>query len=256
MNTNEIMIPSVTVTKGNIMFPSYASLKDQAEQIAAYVESVEVTGDNVKESKKMLATVNKAVKRLEDERIRVKKEMLEPYNVFESQVKEIVGIVKTADDVVRQQVKSLEEQEREAKEEQVRELFEMRFEQYHLPFLSFEDFIQPQHLNKSVTMKKVEEELVAWLERHFENTCTIKSMDNSDEIMKEYMESLDLRLAIEAVRERQHREQMLAQMKQTPDDDEPTAPTKRIAFIIAAEQQRLVELLLDREGIAYELTEI
>lgn len=41
--------------------------------------------------------------------------MLEPYNEFEKQVKEIVSIVKTADEMVRQQVTQMEEEEREDK---------------------------------------------------------------------------------------------------------------------------------------------
>lgn len=84
------------VIQGSISFPMYEELKDQALRVAKFVSSIDVTEDTVKQSKKLLATVNKSVKALEDRRIAIKKELLEPYSEFEAQVKEIVTIVKDA----------------------------------------------------------------------------------------------------------------------------------------------------------------
>ena len=64
-------------------------VKQQALQLAENLQSVEVNEDNLKQSKKLLAAVNRRKKELDDERIRIKKVMLEPYQEFEEQVKEI-----------------------------------------------------------------------------------------------------------------------------------------------------------------------
>src|SRR5699024_12332068 len=65
-----------------------------------------------------------------DRRISIKKEMLQPYNTFESQVKDIVSIVKQADNVVRSQVKEIEERDREAKRQELEALFNKRSEEH------------------------------------------------------------------------------------------------------------------------------
>lgn len=110
MNTlPKISIESPVVKQGSILFPAYKKIKSDSLLLAQQIENIEVTEENVKQSKKLLAAVNKEVKNLESERILIKKEMLEPYNEFEKQVKEIVSIVKTADEMVRQQVTQMEE---------------------------------------------------------------------------------------------------------------------------------------------------
>ena len=71
--------------------------------------------------------------------------MLEPYQEFEEQVKEIVGIVKEADATVRQQVKVLEETERMGKETEIWDILDKRIKQFKLgDLIPFTDFYQAQ----------------------------------------------------------------------------------------------------------------
>ena len=115
---NELMnldVEQISLQQGNINFPEYKRLKQQAQELAEWISNIEVSAENVKENKKLLAAVNKSVNELETRRKAIKNCMLEPYKLFEEQVKEIVGIVKDADEIVRQQVKALEEQERQEK---------------------------------------------------------------------------------------------------------------------------------------------
>lgn len=84
MNTlPKINIESPVVTQGSILFPAYKKIKNDSLLLAQQIENIEVTEENVKQSKKLLAAVNKEVKNLESERVLIKKEMLEPYNEFE-----------------------------------------------------------------------------------------------------------------------------------------------------------------------------
>ncbi|MGK9347623.1 DUF1351 domain-containing protein, partial [Melissococcus plutonius] len=85
---------ALVVDIGTIQFSAFDQIKQSATKLANHIEKVEVTEDNVKESKKLVATVSKQVKKLNDKRIKVKRQMLEPYNDFEKQVKEITDIVK------------------------------------------------------------------------------------------------------------------------------------------------------------------
>lgn len=99
MNINETRIVEFEV--GKINFNAYEYIKERALNLSENLKKVEVTEENVKKSKKLIAEVNKDVKKLEDHRIKIKKEMLKPYNDFEAQIKEIVAIVKEADSIVR-----------------------------------------------------------------------------------------------------------------------------------------------------------
>ena len=101
INTDEIGTLEFEV--GKISFNAYENIKNKALKLSENLKTVEVSEENIKESKKLIAEVNKDVKKLEDYRIKVKKEMSKPYNDFEIQVKEIVKIVKEADEYVRSQ---------------------------------------------------------------------------------------------------------------------------------------------------------
>ena len=114
---------AIELVQGSIVFNDYERIKKEAEALAEEIKTVEVNEENVKASKKLLAVVNKRLKELEDTRIGIKKSMLEPYQLFEEQVKEIVTIVKEADAEVREQVKLLEEFDRIEKEEVIKDLF-------------------------------------------------------------------------------------------------------------------------------------
>ena len=164
---NELMLnlQQIEVIQGSIAFHDYEAIKQQALKLADFIKTVEVNEDNLKESKKLLAAVNKRKKELEDERIKIKKMMLEPYQGFESQVKDIVAIVDEANDVVRQQVKQLEEIERFHKETKLKAIFEKRKKMYTLShLLKFEHFFQAKHLNKTISIEAVENEMIDFLE--------------------------------------------------------------------------------------------
>ena len=96
---------SIDVKKGSIDFNDFEEVKQKAIQISEYVSSIEVTEESLKDAKKILAESNKVVKRLEDKRIAIKKEILEPYTMFENQVKEIKAIFDEANDFVKSKVK-------------------------------------------------------------------------------------------------------------------------------------------------------
>lgn len=199
-------VSSIKVQPGTVTFPGYENLKEEALYLAKQIEVLKVDEENVKTSKKMLATINSRVKELEDKRISIKKQIMEPYDEFEKQVKEIVKIVKEADETVRGQVRQLEEEERQNKREQLEILWDKRIGQYQFnEFFEFEHFLKPQHLNKSTSLNTVEKEMVEWLEQRDQDIKYLKTLDYKDEILAEYRQSKNLSEAVNTVQDR-HRE--------------------------------------------------
>lgn len=250
----EIDIKQISVQQGKIDFPIYEQLKESALQLAENIRSVEVTEENVKFSKQLLASVNKRIKEMEDERISIKKQMLKPYELFEQQVKEIVTIVKDADAVVREQIRDLEEIEREAKRNDIQDIYEKRIKYYSFgDIFGFDDFLKPQHLNKSVSMKSVEADMVAWLEKIDTDLTAMKSLPNTDEILTEYFDTKDLAAAIRIVNERNERKRALYQ--QIPSQKY----TQRNSYVITLANEKdllAVEMFMKMNEIKYTLDKV
>lgn len=192
---NDLAINSkVSYQVGEVNFYNYDEILEQAYEIAELIKSVEVDESSIKGTKKLLAAVNKRVNELESERIRIKKELLEPYMEFEKQIKNISAVVKESDNELRQKVRELEEIERQEKQKIVENLFNKRLILYpSLSFLAADRFITPQHLNKTISLNKIELDMVQWLEQKKREVELIESMGADMDI---YIQTLDLILAM------------------------------------------------------------
>lgn len=251
---NEVLkidIQKIQVVPGLIVFNEYETLKQQAMQLAYNIEQVEVNEENVQVSKKMLAAVNKRVKEMEDRRISIKKELLEPYNMFESQVKDIVNIVKNAESIVRDQLREIEENEREQKKAAISEIFEKRIKHYDFNgMFGFDDFIKPQHLNKSVTMKAVESEMVEWLQKKEVDLNVIKSLPDSEHVLAEYLDTKDISIAIQIVNDRKRVHEVVS---------EAMNKERETAYVITLSDEKdfkLMEMFMLANDIKYKFEKV
>lgn len=237
------------VTKGVIEFNGYDDIKQGAEKLLEQVSNVEVNDENIQTSKKMIATINKRVRELEDRRISIKKEMLEPYNTFESQVKDIVSIVKQADNVVRSQVKEIEERDREAKRQELEGLFNKRIKQYDFDIsVEFEQFMKPSMLNKSKSISSTESEMVHWLEGLYKDLEIIDTLPDSLDVKAEYIDCLDLTQAMSIVRKRKESIERLKQVEK-----KKPIKTKIFTFNVFDEKDmKLVEMFMQQNDIKFE----
>lgn len=242
--------PDVTCNKALVKFPAFEHYKQQAQQIARYINSIVLTDDNVKDVKKDLAAARKVTDGLDKKRIQIKNAILEEYVGFESQVKELQGIIKEAESTLRTKVREMEEEERQAKKVQIREIWDKRYplyeiSQYLTPDDAFRSWLTPQHLNKSTSIKSIEKEMVEWLEATDKDVSTVKSM--GDDYLIEYIGCLNLPDAISAVNLRNEIKMEIEQGEYEEITSETTA-----TFIITGEKNiKLTELLLKDNDIEY-----
>lgn len=245
----EVFEPQVTLTRGEVKFQSYEKLKSQAMEIADFISQMEVTDENVKVVKKVLARANKAVKQLNDKRIEIKKAINEPYEAFNSQVKEIESIVKEADQIVRSQVRNLEEQERQKKAEDLKEIWDLRIAQYDLArIFDFEDWLTPKHLNKSESMSKVEQDMTDFLEKSERDLEVIRKHEDCDELMLVYKEEKDLAMSLQIVSEKKR---LLQEQEEILKDSEVEKAEKYIFEVYSKKDANLLELLMRENDISY-----
>ena len=240
----------LTVFNGIVYFPEIEKIKLQAEMAAKYIANIIVNEENLKDSKKILATVNNHVKILSDTRIKIKNKLLEPHDLLKEKIDEISKIVKDAEEKVRIQIKEIEESEREQKKNDILLIWTRRIEHYDIKKLvTFDDFYKESMGNKSITMKKVEEEMVDWLEQRKADYELIMSMPNSAEILEEYLESFNVSLAMNIVNARKEKQKELDEIVKTDKMSK-----KQYIFIIDDEKDaKLVEMLMKENKIKYNM---
>lgn len=181
--------PFIDSQVGQVNFYNYDEMLEQATYLAELIRSVEVDEESLKGTKKLLAEVNKRVEALEQERIRIKKHLLEPYMDFEAKIKTITGVVKESDNELRQKVKALEEIERDDKRKAIETIFYKRLDKYpRLFFLTPSHFIVPVMLNKTTTLNNVELAMANFFTRVGQEYEALLELDGD---IEHYVKELD-----------------------------------------------------------------
>lgn len=210
----------VTYEVPQVNFPAYEEYKEKAYAVAEYIYGMEATEENIKETKATLAKARKLTDKLNRARIDMKKEILKNYTTFEAQVKEIIGIIDDADKEIRAKVKEMEEAERQKKKAAIYELWLKRIPAYDYDLLNavlpnaFDRWLTPKHLNKSTSMKSIETEMTAWLQKTLTEIGTLRDM--GDDYLEAYSYTGDMAAAIKQV---QQREDFLDTMHGLKDED-------------------------------------
>lgn len=240
-------MPDIRYKTAEVSFPSFAEYREQAKQIAEYIDSLDVTPENVKEVKAILAQARKVTDGLNRKRIDLKKSILGNFAEFESQVTELSGIIDTADRKVRAMVKEIEDGEREAKRTAIREIWDKRVKQYpiliHVIDDPFSRWLTEKMLNKSTSMKTVEESMVAWMEKVEQEADTAKGM--GEEFLLEYAACLDLTRTINTIQKKKEIEQKIKTHIEPKEDAKAT-------FIVFGEKDiRLAEILMNSNDINF-----
>lgn len=237
----------VVYAPAKIDFPGFEEYKVAATEIAEYIGEIELTQDNVKEVKKVLADARKVTDGLNKRRIEIKKLVNSEYQEFEKKVRELCSIIDEADQELRGKVREIEEAEREEKKANIIALWNKRAPHYKISEYfpdAWELWLTPQHLNKSVSMKHVEEDMTEWLEETEGAFNVLSGMD--DEYTVEYIGCLDLKTAIQNVNDRK---KIKAMFESDDEDEDDTAH-----FIIRGEKNiTLTKLLLKDNGINFEI---
>lgn len=173
---------------------NFEELKEEITNKSALYKNMVYTDETIKDAKSDRALLNKFKTALEDKRKEVKKQCLEPYNQFEKQIKELVAIIDEPVKLIGEQITEFEDREKAEKHEQIIELFNKAGFQ---SFVTLEQIYDPKWLNKSVSLKSIEEELTNTVYRIGHDVTTINSLkEYSFEALEHYKKTLDLAGAI------------------------------------------------------------
>lgn len=250
----------IQLQNNKIELIGYDDLVKQLDQLGAYLLSVEVTPENIKENKKLVAQVRKACTELNKERIEFKKSYLEPLNTLEEQVKLIDKKAAEFESAIRVQIREIEENERKEKEETINNIFRKRARTYgNEDLYPFEDFLKREYLNKSYSLKKVEDEMVDWFENR-END--INALINYSETISQDKETvISQYLLLQNVSDtishftqiNQKKEQVKRAVEQKPKKAKKPEPETTVLIRINEKVLEKVEQLLSLSDVDYEV---
>ena len=171
------------------------------EEVKAWVaarvqdyKNIAYTEDQVKDMKKDRADLNKLRTAFESERKRLKKVCMEPYNLFEQQVKEVVALIDEPIQLIDSQLYELEERRKQQKKKDIEALFDTIGFQ---TFVTLDNIFDQKWLNASVSLGKIEEQMKSIMYKIGTDVETIGNLPEfSFEAMEVYKKTLDLNKAI------------------------------------------------------------
>ncbi|MCR5705166.1 MAG: DUF1351 domain-containing protein [Eubacterium sp.] len=180
---------------------NFEELKQEITTKAADYKMMVYTEETIKDAKKDRANLNKFIKALEDKRKEVKKMMLEPYQQFEGQVKELVAIIGDANMNIDSQVKAYEQKKRDEKFDVVKQIYDDSIGNSDMKdILPFERVFKESYLNSTTTKKTIINEMEDLRDRvcHDLETINADTGEYQFEMKQAYLRNLDMTEALQA----------------------------------------------------------
>lgn len=229
-------------TMPNIRFNA-EEIKQYAMEVARQYTGLAYTEEQIQDAKKDRAKLNKLVQALDGKRKDVKKQYMEPYNAFEAEIKEIIGIVQEPMSLIDRQLADYEENRKAQKKETIEKIFDAAgFPEW----VDLEQIWEPKWLNATVSIKTVETEIYDKKGRILADVEVINNLPSYNfEALDLYKMRLDLNVSIaEANRradiERRKEEARQAAEKKRAEELRKEQEMKDVAIKDLAEAPRSV----------------
>ena len=213
-----------------------------AEKMQEYT-SLAFTEDTIKEAKADRAKLNKLRTAFEDERKRIKKLCMAPYDAFEKQVKELIALIDEPIRLIDGQIKEVEERRKVEKKGEILEFYESVIGSLK-GILPFDRVFHQEYLNVSKSMKSIKEEIQALIDRVNSDLDTIEGFGSKHELQIKdvYLKTLNLSVAMQEKVRLEEVERQLAERKQREEQQAAErAAAEAAAMRSAAGREQAVE---------------
>lgn len=207
---------------------NYEEVKSGVEKALEQYKSRAYTAQTITGAKADRAALNKLAEAMAAKRREMKARYLEPYTAFETQCKEIEGMIAQVSGQIDAQVKEYENAEKEAKRAEIAAYYSEAGAQI-IEQVPLEAIFNPKWLNKTYRMESIKAEIDATVARILESMETIRSSCGQDvaACLETYLHGgLDLAAAI---RKHQHLEKVRAAEAQRVAQQEQQALPQKLA---------------------------
>lgn len=176
---------------------NHEQLKTELAEKLMYYKNLVVTEDSIKSAKADKATLNKLRTALDDKRKEVKKDCLTPYEEFERNVKELIGMIDEPISTIDNQIKVFDEQTKAAKKKQINDFYLANIGDL-LPLLSIAKIWNDRWLNVSYKMTDIEKEITDTIFKVKNSINIIKAfgIDCEQQMLDTFLRTLDMGAAM------------------------------------------------------------
>ena len=215
---------------------NYEELKEGISAKVAHYKNLVYTDDQIKEAKEDRANLNKLKKALNDERIRLEKEYMIPFNTFKAQLNEIIKIIDEPVTMIDSQVKEYQENKKEEKRKEIESYFDSVKEK--LPDeIGLEGIFNTKWLNESVSMKSVKKEIDDIVCKIQVDISTINDLGElSFYALEKYFKSHNLNDSILFAKEQIELEKKKAEFENKNEEMDPVEPLEEPEIVSEIEE--------------------
>ena len=215
---------------------NYEELKEGISAKVAHYKNLVYTDDQIKEAKEDRANLNKLKKALNDERIRLEKEYMIPFNTFKAQLNEIIKIIDEPVTMIDSQVKEYQENKKEEKRKEIESYFDSVKEK--LPDeIGLEGIFNTKWLNESVSMKSVKKEIDDIVCKIQVDISTINDLGElSFYALEKYFKSHNLNDSILFAKEQIELEKKKAEFENKNEEMDPVEPLEEPEIVPEIEE--------------------
>lgn len=176
---------------------NYDELRKEIEERAEHYASVVYDETQIKDAKADRARLNRLKKTLNDERIKREREYNEPFQMFKTQIAEIIGIIDKPIQTIDTQIKAFEADQKAKKYDAIMDFLKP----FELPFeIPVERIFDDKWLNASYTNDKITDEIRTILDRIQTEAEILEGLTAYQaEAIMAYKDTLDIRTALQAV---------------------------------------------------------
>jgi len=242
----ELKVEAITIPE-KIAF-NYEELKEWATGMAKSRENIVFTGnkEEITLRKKDRSELNRIDKMLNDERIRLEREYMKPFDVLKSQINEVRGIIKASSSVIDGQIKEIEERQKQEKKQKIEELFSSF---PTVEWLKLSQIWSDKWLNASVSMKNIEKEIMERIESIKADLSTLSDLPEfAFEAIETYKSTLDLNKSIaEGHRLSEMQKRKAEQERIKAEQEKARAEQERLRRYQEEERARLAAMVTVKE---------
>lgn len=230
---------------------NYEDVKAWALEATAKYKVMIVTADDIGLAKEKRADLNKLSKMLDDARKTKKKEFMQPFEQFEKQIKDVVGVVKEASDAIDVQLKAFEEQRKADKLLEIEALFD----EYEMPadWIEFDAIMKAQWLNATFSMNKIKTEIEDALTKIESDLQVIRALpEYAFEAEDKYSATLDLATAMREAQRLQEIAKRKAEIAAQQEQRKTEAAARQLEQVVATNDTTVFEQPAQGKWIAFE----
>lgn len=177
---------------------NYDELKSGLQERLARYEAAIYTDDQIRDAKADKAALNKLKKSMNDERIRMEREYMQPFTEFKSRVNELIAMIEKPISLIDGQIREYEERRREEKRAQIEASWRGLLTADKVPAgVKLMTIFDEKWLNASISMKLIGDEMAAKMDKIVEELSVIRALpEYAYEAEQMYLATLDMAKAV------------------------------------------------------------